>query len=158
MRSVKAGLFAGAISAATWGALFLLAGCTVPDSPPVASSRPLAALTGLEEIRVCEWSIDYMGGYDYDAPESDSEEYTARHLCPPSEEDLALPEENEERTWFYWSNEACTAFMELIETGCNGTVGDFAQIVRRLAETPCRSFSLELSNGCVFTYTFDEDG
>ena len=87
MRFAKAGLFSGA----PWGALLLLCGCTVPDGPPVPGSTPLTALTGRELLDVCEWAYDYMGGSDYQHPESDDEEHAAIHVCPPTEEELAFP-------------------------------------------------------------------
>jgi hypothetical protein len=148
MRSVNAGVYFGAL----WGALLLLCGCTVPSEPPVAGSRSLASLTGLEVVRVCDWARDYMGGEDYKHPESDEEEHTAIHYCPPTEEELGVPEDDE-RFYFRWDDEFCGDLISLLDSEtCSGTVDDFSRVVRKLADAPCVSFSVSLSGGCSYSW------
>jgi hypothetical protein len=152
MRSAKAGLFSGAL----WGALFLLCGCTVSDEPPVAGSRQLDSLSDYEVVQVCEWARDYMGGYDYRHPESDDDNHTAIHYCPPTDTDLGLPEDNE-RTYFRWDETVCSErLVAMAGDPCRANVSEFTQYVRQVADTPCADFSLSFRN-CTYFRDFDPE-
>jgi hypothetical protein len=150
MRSAKAG-----VVSVLCGALWLLSACTVPSEPPIAGSRQLASLTGLETIELCDWAREYMGGYDYRHPESDEREYTAVHYCPPTELDLGLPEDNPRR-YTRWSDEICAAHVESLG-GYSAIVNDFAQLVYEVSDRPCLDFALLLSTGAYYFVVYVEE-
>ena len=141
------------------GALLLLGGCTVADGPPVAGSRPLTELTGREYLQVCDWARDYMGGEDYENPESDEDNHTGVHYCPPTEEELAFPDN--ERVYFRWSDEFCDSFITVLTSApeCPSTVDDFTRVIHKLADGPCLSFSVDTTGPCTFNwYGRDDEG
>lgn len=150
MRSANAGVLS-----VFCGALWLLSGCTVPSEPPVEGSRQLASLNGLETLEMCDWARDYMGGYDYRHPESDDNNYTAIHYCPPTELDLGLPEENPRR-YTRWSDDVCTGHLDSL-SGRSAIVDDFARLVYEVSDRPCIDFALLLSTGEYYFVVYVEN-
>lgn len=150
MRSVKAGLFSGAL----WGTLWLLGGC-VADEPPVDGSKPLASLSGPEFVALCDWAMDYMGGQDYKHPESTEDEHTAVHICPPTDEDLGLPDDNPLR-YTRWSDEACVGHGGAL-AGLGAIVDDFARLIYTISDRPCVDFALALSTGGYYFVEYTEE-
>jgi hypothetical protein len=148
MRSVKAGAF--------FGALWLLGGCMVPDESPVAGWKQLDTLTGREVVDLCEWSRDYMGGYNPNSEETDESSREARHRCPPSQNDLW--ERSDAIKYAYWKGGECGGFVAgLGAEPCRLTVDEFETIVRALADEPCSGHVFEFTNCSIsFPPLFDE--
>lgn len=145
MRSVKAGAF--------FGALWLLGGCTVPEDSPVTGSKSLSEVSGREIVAMCDWALDYMGGYAPDHPDSDEGAREARHRCPVTEEDLW--EGVDTIRYILWNEEGCSEFvLALRNTGCNLVVDDFELLVRNIADDPCLQQTFQLG-ACSYTYLPD---
>lgn len=144
MRFVKSG--------ALFGALWLLGGC-VPEDSPVAGSKRLDALNGREVLAVCDWALDYMGGYAPNDPLTDEDSREARHRCPVTQEDQWGREEI--IRYIYWNSPECSEFVGgLGALGCNLTVDHFEHIVRSVADDPCIEQRIQVGS-CVFTYIPD---
>jgi hypothetical protein len=144
MRFVKTG--------ALFGALWLLGGC-VPEDSPVAGSKPLSTLNGREVLAMCDWALDYWGGYAPNDPGADEDNPEARHRCPPTQEDLW--EGVDTVRYILWNSDECSNFLgELAGLGCNLTVDHFEHIVRSVADEPCIEQRIEVSS-CVITYVPD---
>ncbi|ACY18527.1 hypothetical protein [Haliangium ochraceum] len=148
MRFIQAGV--------VFGALAFSSSCTVPSEPPVSSTKQVGQLTAEEIIDVCDWAVDYLGGYNWNQEDGDDENPTVRHRCPLTMEELADRDNNEVR-YVYYNEDSCSEGLSaLADASCSPTVGDYAYFIQVSADAPCEYHVVPASNGCgSFTWTVE---
>lgn len=135
---------------AVFGALCVLGACVpVDDDPPVSGSKPIQQLSGHEVVYLCDWALDYMGGYLSNPEDDPGIGEAIYHRCTGG---IGVPEEereNEDIRAFRYTG--CLEYLvEKANQGCTLTVNDFAGWIEAIGDTPCEHHYV--SNGMCYLY------